>query len=175
MTAGPNSLEVNTTRGGGSSNFYAGDGYGEFGFRFCEGCDRWICERNRYNGYQGWFKDAPTYDDDEYEGQICVACYQSSVLTNGLPRSAFEPDAKGQFVMAGDFFDADDLEKAGYAEVPDFHRVKITGATAEQYCRHAQSLLDDGARVITTYRSLSILGDEGYVSMWSTKRKRAKI
>ncbi len=95
-------------------------------------------------------------------------------MRDGLSHSTFKPDNDGRYTIEGEFFDEDELREAGYVKVDDFGSVKITEVNAAEYCHHAKSLIDDGAKVITVYKSLSILGNEGYVSMWSTKNKRAK-
>jgi hypothetical protein len=83
--------------------FVTGDGCGEFGFRACRACGRWICKRNPANGYQTWFRSPPDNfeadeaadeeDDDDgyaYGPEICCGCYQEHVLKRGQPLSDFQ-------------------------------------------------------------------------------------
>jgi len=46
---------------------------------------------------------------------------------------------------------------------------------AATYCQHAEDLCMNGAAVITQYRSLSIFGNEGYVTMWTRQDSEQEI
>lgn len=124
----------------------------EFGYDPCESCDRYICNRNPRNGYQTWFRQG-----------VCCACYQEEMLERGQPLSDFEGVSSG---VKGDFYDDCDLIKAGYAVVAGSTNVKVTNAQARAYRQTALSFVQAGDAIITQYVSLSILGDEGYVTMW---------
>lgn len=144
------------------------DDNSEFSYWYCEQCDRYICQRNPGNGYQSWFKRADNGDD-----LICCACYQNDHLARGQPVEDFRRDhAAGTYSMKGDFYDDSDLEQAGFSKVPEWTGAKIQGdKSAATYCQHAEDLCMNGAAVITQYRSLSIIGNEGFVTMW-TRRAR---
>lgn len=133
----------------------------EFAYWLCSYCDRYICQRNPGNGYQGWFKR------DVLEDLMCCACYQTKTLKDGQPREEFMSEPSGYHYLQGEFYDDADLEQAGYSKVPKFIHVKMTRAQSADYCEHADKLCGRGAAVVTQYQNLSILGDEGYVTMWS--------
>jgi len=125
----------------------------EFGYDPCESCDRYICKRNPRNGYQTWFRQG-----------VCCACYQDEMLERGQPLSDLEGVSSG---VKGDFYDDCDLIKAGYSVVAPYSNFKVTGAgQAQAYRQIAWSFMRTGDAIVTQYRRLSILGDEGYVTMW---------
>ena len=156
--------------------FLNGEGFGEFGYLFCPSCDRYVCERNPSNGYQSWWKSL-------HGERVCCECYQEYFLEHGQDPSDFL-DAT---TLHGDFYSDADLEKWKYQKVDDFtyFKVGLGRLLVDQlvdYCRTASSLTEQKCAVITQYRNLSILGEEGFVTMWfrkpdddDKKHKRLKV
>jgi len=122
-----------------------------------------ICYRNPRNGYMGQFVTAPKALQEEEEcGQVCLSCYQDHLFEHGQQPSDFN---EGR-IRGGSFFDFEDLKAAGY--VIDLQNVRISSTSAaEEFNLLAKSRIAQGYCVITNFSSLSILGDEGYVSLYT--------
>jgi len=125
----------------------------------CAECCRTIAESNGKLGYQRGILD-PGGNVIDY---ICLGCYEKDILINGIPRTSFENQR-----MDGMFFNYgnEEVKNEGFEIVEgfDYHFIS-SQEDINKYCKKALELIDKGKKVITCYERLSIMGDEGYVTM----------
>jgi hypothetical protein len=124
----------------------------DFTYRYCDSCNRSIIIQCPSNGYRGYF----VFDDGE---SICVKCWQDDAIENGIAKEKFE-----KRTIPGDFFNDDDLEKAGYKKLFD-HVFVSTGESILAFNRKALDAIYCGYKVVSSIES-SGMGLEGYVSLW---------
>lgn len=128
----------------------------------CEDCYRTIATMaGRNNQYR-------VVDDSS---MVCLRCYEQDILENGIPREKFEEKR-----ISGMFFSGDNNEPlaAGYEINPKFSNAFIQSQDSiDRYCATALKFIDRGYRVVTGYERLSIVGDEGYVTMFVKREKEA--
>lgn len=135
-------------------------GWSDFRWFECCECGRMICEQNPSNGWMTQYRYASEDGD-----MICLKCYESDILKNGIAREKFETGS-----LAGMFFSGDNHEPydAGYEDVEDFHNRLVRGEDdAKAVCAKAIELIDSGHKVVLGYESMAIGGLEGYISLFS--------
>jgi len=94
-------------------------------------------------------------------GYICLACYMTDILANGVSKQSFIDRT-----LSGMFFDSGDLENAGYIPIPEYEYFAVGSKySIDRYCNAALEYIDKGYKVVTEYDDLSIMGNEGFVSM----------
>ena len=127
------------------------------GFFLCDWCQRIVAESYGPNNHY-------RHVEDEI---VCLKCYEKDILKNGLPIESFEEGKlQGMFFSSGN----SELKEAGWKEVDEFDNYFISSPMSIQlYCEKAVQLIKEGWMVITGYESLSIVGDEGYVTMFKKK------
>ena len=126
--------------------------YSDYSYQYCEHCGKNIIVRCPSNGWREYFH----YENGEC---FCVKCYQDFILENGIDSEKFEGGK-----IAGDFFDDEDLKKAGYKQESEFF---ISGSNSiKEYCALALKFIKAGFKVVTNYERLSIIGDEGSITLW---------
>jgi hypothetical protein len=128
----------------------------DYAYFICDVCEREICEQNPSNGYMTQYR---MYNSD-YE-KICLRCYEEDVLLNGIDREKFETGS-----IPGMFFSGDnhELVDAGYIEEGVYG---IDGLRdAKRLCDKALALIDKNNLVVVGYERLSIMGDQGTISLW---------
>lgn len=136
-------------------------GYYDFAPIHCDMCGRDIIERNPANGYMYQFRDLDG-------AEVCLKCYEEHILENGVDIEVFE---KGQ--VAGMFFSGDNSEpiEAGYEKVEDYDDVKVNDGNKQAFLKKCIDLINDGYKVLVGYERMSIIGDEGFVTMWRKKKE----
>lgn len=127
----------------------------DFCYRYCDDCGRLICVRNPANGYQTHFRDV---DDGPCE-EICLKCYQDRMIANGLTYEQIQAKA-----CPGMFFDTEALEAAGYQKMVP--AMLVNSKTRRDLTLEALKLYD-GHKVLFDWERLSIVGNEGWVSVWA--------
>lgn len=131
----------------------------DFAYHYCEGCERMICQRNPMNGYRTHFRFA----DETTDYLQCTGCYQDDLLENGQP----EEDFQGNRIGGGDFFSPSELTEAGYERDENYSRFRVIGGSkARELNAYARELVQQDVKVITSFNSISIFGDQGYVTLW---------
>lgn len=93
---------------------------------------------------------------------VCLKCYREDILSNGMPREEFENNH-----IAGMFFSGDNAEplKAGY-QIAQYNVFVRDSSSIKAYCEAALKHIEQGCKVVTGYESLSIVGNEGYITMF---------
>ena len=128
---------------------------GDFSYQTCSTCGRDICVRNPSNGYLYQFRDA----DSDGDHEICLQCYQNRYIKSGLSLDEINADK-----IPGIFFDTDALLDAGY--VKQESRIKVHSGNVSEVRDIALQYVNQDAKVLYDYDSMSILGDEGYINIW---------
>jgi hypothetical protein len=130
--------------------------WGDFGYFVCADCGRTIIRQCPYNGWRSYVKIV-----DDYE-EICVACYQANVLTNGMDRESFE-----RGTIPGDFFDEKELSNYDWSLVQGKDSIRIADSdSAKKLCAEIIEIMDKGYKALINYDSMAIGGSEGYVSVY---------
>jgi hypothetical protein len=127
--------------------------YSDYAYQYCEGCSKNIIIRCPSNGWHEYFRYSKEH------GQECLKCYQERLFKNGISEESLE---KG--TLEGSFFDDSDLEKEGFKKYDDYFVKGTTGA--KSICLKALALINKGKKILVNYERLSILGDEGSISLW---------
>ena len=132
-------------------------GYADFRYFECVDCGRMVCEQNPCNGWHSQYRDTE-------EGQICLKCYETAILRDGVDREALESGK-----LPGMFFSRGNSEatEAGFAVVEGFEDVFI--GDPQPTIDKALSLIDAGNKVVIAYESMAIGGLEGYVTLLAKK------
>ena len=126
----------------------------------CGSCERVIRDVHPRSLRQSQFRDHVRY------GGMCLQCYEGEILTNGQPREDFEGDT----IRGGMFFSWCNPEprQARFSPVDGFADYYVSDRLVVRlYNSRARRLIDTEHHVVTGYERLSILGDEGYVTMFS--------
>lgn len=124
----------------------------------CGWCDREIRQENS-NGHIFYRKLGCSI--------VCLECYEAEILESGLPIDSFD----GQRID-GMFFSNNNNEPLshGWEKVEGYDHFFIrSDSSIEEYHNKAIELIREGWLVVTGYESLSIMGDEGYVTMFKKK------
>lgn len=98
---------------------------------------------------------------------LCLSCYEEMLLEEGVDAHSFLIR-----IISGMFFSSNNIEltDAGWEVVEDYEDFYISENTKDEYCNKALALIDKGYMIINAYERLSILGDEGMVSMFCKKK-----
>jgi hypothetical protein len=135
--------------------------WSDFRYFECDGCGRWVCEQNPDNG---WMTQVRELGDGEI--RFCLQCYQEHLLANGVDRDDVE-DGK----LSGMFMNSTELVGAGFERDDDFYYFHVRGRDdAKRVCKKAIELMDKGFIILFEYNSMSIMGDEGYITMWAHQK-----
>lgn len=128
--------------------------WGDFRFFVCADCGRTIIRQCPYNGWRSYVKER---DGEE----ICVSCYQTSILADGHGRESFEAGR-----IAGDFFDGTEIENNGWTPAAGLEHYFVSGnRSAQSLSEDILKLMDGGKKVLVDYGSMAIGGGEGSVSV----------
>jgi hypothetical protein len=135
--------------------------WGDFRYFDCPVCGRFICEQNPRNGWHVQYREYP-YESGE---QICLRCYEETILEDGHEREVFEA---GQ--IPGMFFSHGNPEpiEAGYEIVEDFDHYHV--GNPQPVLDKAIELINTGHKVVIGYESMAIGGLEGYITMFSKEK-----
>jgi hypothetical protein len=133
--------------------------YDNFHLFTCSQCQRVIYNKNPHNG---WHSQMRFTEDGE---EICLKCYESDLLENGIPAEKLESGS-----LPGMFFSKGNPEplEAGYQEVSGFDNYFVRGAdSVKRICLAALDCISKGQKVVIGYESLGIGGSEGYVTLFA--------
>jgi hypothetical protein len=126
---------------------------------YCDWCSRDIATNNGYNSYYRFIEEG---------SMTCLKCVGDELKDNGL--ASFEGELelviKGESLF-GMFFDVGELEGQGWTAAEGFDNVLIDAGNRASVGDVIKSLNDAGRKVIIGYESLSIMGDEGYITVFS--------
>lgn len=128
--------------------------FSDWSYQYCEECNKDIIIRCSSNGYHGYFRYS------EEHGQECLKCYQERLFQDGISEESLE-----RGTLEGSFFDDGELKKEGFTQYQEYFVKGTTGA--KSVCQNALALLKQGKKIIINYEGLSILGDEGSISLWT--------
>jgi hypothetical protein len=129
---------------------------GDYAYFTCDICGREICGQNPRNG---WMVQCRCEDG----GMICLQCYETDILKNGILEEKFE-----KFQIPGMFLDNHDLRACGFEEVTGFTDYFVrTSEQAKTFCEYAIELIQRGCKVAVNYERMAIGGLEGTVTMWA--------
>lgn len=132
--------------------------WADFRFFECADCRRTICEQNPRNG---WHTQSRWIEDE----QICLRCYEQHLLENGVSLESLENGT-----LPGMFLNDNELRDAGFVLMLDNY--KVSGKkNAEIVCNRGIQWIKEGKIVIVNYERMSIIGDEGYISLWTKTKK----
>lgn len=124
----------------------------------CERCERQIAEDR---GHMTYYRII-----DECE-MVCLRCVEDILRSEGL--AGFENELNlllTQGRLFGMFFNVGELELDGWTR--ELYDVKVGSEAEAMVIAHkAQELHEDGRRIIIGYERMSIMGDEGYVTLFS--------
>jgi len=120
----------------------------DFNYRECEECGRMICEQSPSNGYLTQFK----LIDCEL---ICNDCHSKRTYENGIDEQLL---IEGK--IQSNWHTDSELEEHGFKMYNSYFVTDI-----DQFYGEIKHLFENHL-VIVKNTSLSILGDEGYVSVW---------
>ncbi len=128
----------------------------DFNYRECDCCGRLICEQSPSNGYLWQFHNS---EDDEFDydgdGMICNECHRQKTFKNGISEEMLKDGH-----IQSDWHDTSELRENGF-EIHESFRV----TNIEEFYNQIQSLFESNLVIVENGR-LSILGDEGYVTVW---------
>ncbi len=137
------------------------DGRADDGTFHCDGCSRTISDSRGHLTHSRWVN----------ERMECLRCVCEVLKAEGI---AGYPDMlQGLFVdgrLFGMFFNRGELEAEGWIGAPGFTDTLVGGrglTTPKALGYQAQSLHEGGRMIIIGYENLSIMGDEGYVTLYS--------
>ena len=89
----------------------------------------------------------------------CLKCYEEDILENGMSEKEFKKGTiPGMFGL--------DVESYGYMSVKDYNNILVNRKKVEDLSNKALELMDEGYKVVCVYESLSVIGEEGYVSLY---------
>lgn len=133
---------------------------------YCDWCNRDIADSNGRTYYYRILNDCE---------QICLKCIEDDLKSEGI--AAFGDDAledvfKGESLF-GMFFNVGELEEEGWEPDPLYHNVCMGGGQETlKLGARAHGWHKSGRFIIIGYESMSIVGGEGYVTLY-TKEKAA--
>lgn len=126
----------------------------------CDGCFRTITDSRGHHMH---------YRDTE-AGRFCLRCVEETLKAEGL--AGFEDKLEGLFAgnsLFGMFFNVGELEAEGWVAASGYSDRRIgEQADALALGAVARALHEAGERIIVGYERLSIVGDEGYVTLYHT-------
>lgn len=135
-------------------------GVTDFGYFDCESCQRLVIVRCPSNGWHSYQREIG--DGENVWGVECLACYERELFERGCKREAFEAGK-----IPGMFCDPSELRAHGFEVVDGYEDQRVDGDRARAFCDEAIRMIDAGQLVIVDYERLSIVGDEGYVTLWA--------
>ncbi len=132
------------------------DGSDQF---YCDWCSRDIAESNGYHSYYRLIQEG---------SMVCLKCIEDELKVKGVAafEEEFELIIKGES-MFGMFFNSGELEGEGWQAAEGFDNIRIDGENRGKVGDMVKSLNDEGRLAIIAYESLSIIGDEGYITVFS--------
>ena len=129
-------------------------GYESESYFMCETCNRNI---TLSNGITKWSR----YIDEE---TICLKCLQEEYFENGIPKDKLENNS----INAGMFYDNSDLIENGFTnKETKFIRSESSITQTNETCYK----LSDKYKVIIKYERVSIIGNEGNISIWIKEKE----
>jgi len=132
----------------------------DFGYFFCEGCQRTICKQNPRNGWHGQYR---IINDCE---AICASCYQKRILEKGIDIN----DVIENETIPGDFLEDSDLIQHGFTIDKDFTigygRISTTYHSRELCLDYIKKLDRQGFYIAIQYDSIAIGGLGGEITLW---------
>jgi len=130
----------------------------------CERCERQIAEDR---GHMTYYRII-----DECE-MVCLQCVEEVLQDEGI--AGFECEMEKLFregALFGMFFNVGEPEADGWER--ELYDVRVAGTEgAMVIADKARELHEDGRRILIGYERLSIMGDEGYVSLYSKPPKKS--
>ncbi len=135
------------------------DGQADDGTFFCDGCARTISDSRGHLTHSRWVNN----------GVVCLRCVHETLREEGV--AAYPDMLQELFIdgrLFGIFFNRGELEAEGWIGAPGFTDTLIKGEEGAKALGHtARSLHEGGQMIIIGYENLSIMGDEGYVTLYS--------
>ena len=128
---------------------------------YCDGCSREILSDN------GRMVHYRILNECE---QICIKCISEDLLAGGIAALNDDGLLDGMFdrgQIFGMFFNVGELEGEGWTPDPDFHDYRVEAPSADALGARAQEHHEAGRLIIIEYERLSIIGDEGYVTLYT--------
>lgn len=132
---------------------------------YCDWCERSIASDN------GRMQHYRLLNDCE---QVCLRCIETTLKDSGI--AGIDGDQTLDEVFAGKmfgmFFNVGELEAEGWTPDADYHDARIDGLEgARALGKRAEEHHLAGRRIIIGYERLSIIGDEGYVTLFTKEAK----
>ncbi len=122
----------------------------DFAYRTCDCCGRIICEQSPANGYLYQFKIS---EDGE---MTCNECHRKEIYENGIDEEQLK---RGK--IQSNWHDWRECEEHGFTKYESYFVTDI-----EDFYNKIQHLFEDNLVLIENDR-ISILGDEGTVTVWT--------
>jgi hypothetical protein len=123
-------------------------------------CYRTICEQNPRNG---WMVQYRVDDFEDYE-QICLQCYQTELLENGVNREKIE---NGE--IDGMFFNYNDPVLESWEKFINCRFIN-SEQSKDDLLHEVLVNIDNDYKVIIGFERLGLGGGEGTVSVFRTPR-----
>jgi hypothetical protein len=128
--------------------------WADFRYFSCDACGRLVARQCNYNGWR-------SYVHSTEDGEICIACYQEDILTNGHDETAL----KGPGVP-GDFFSTGEPEDRGWTR--ELEGVFVNGGkSAADFLVRINNYKARGSKVLINYSTVAYGGSEGYVDRYT--------
>ena len=133
------------------------------GIFYCEECNRDISDSNGRMYYYRILNECE---------QVCLRCIETDLKAGGV--AALNDEDLLDKIFAGEslfgmFFNVGELEAEGWVPVEPFNDVRVTsGKDIGPACR---KLFDAEQPFIIGYERMSIMGDEGYVTLFTKPSK----
>jgi len=134
--------------------------WGDFRYFECMACYRTICEQNPRNG---WMVQYRVDDFEDYE-QICLQCYQTELLENGVNREKIE---NGE--IDGMFFNYNDPVLESWEKFINCRFIN-SEQSKDDLLHEVLVNIDNDYKVIIGFERLGLGGGEGSVSVFRTPR-----
>ena len=128
---------------------------------YCDGCSREILSDN------GRLIHYRLINECE---QICIKCVGEALKAGGMAALNDEDMLGGLFnrgQIFGMFFNVGELTSEGWTADPDFHDYRVEAPHADELGARAKEHHEAGRLIIIEYERLSIMGDEGYVTLYT--------
>ena len=126
---------------------------------WCDGCSRQISDSNGRMYYYRILNECE---------QVCLRCIETDLLEGGIA-ALNDEDILDSVIRDGKpwgmFFNRGQLEAAGWEVVPDWDNTRFDESFAEDLANTCRALYEADKPFIIEYESLSISGDEGYITV----------
>lgn len=133
----------------------------------CDGCYRQISEDN---GRMYYYRRIDDYDI------LCLRCIENDLKSGGIAAISHETlravTEKGK--PFGMFFNVGELEAEGWEPVPGWDNTRFGEERCEELAKVTSDLHNRGMLFIIGYERLSIVGDEGYITLY-TKENASEV